>query len=420
MGTDGPGPVGATIRRLLVPVYLPWLAVGLGLGVLLPALPLYLRSESLSYTTVSVVLAAAGAGSALGSLPAGAIGQRIGDDGLMALAVATLAITTVLFGVATSVVVLVVLRVAYGAGQVALHQSRQTFITRTVPVVHRGRVMSWVGGTFRLALLVGPVLGGLVVDRAGFATAFVVAGGLTALGLLGVERGTLRSVRCDVAERSASVPLRAALRRHRRRLVTVGIGPALIMAARDGRHVVIPLIADSFDMSASAVGAVVAVGTGADLVLFPVAGLLMDRFGRLFAIVPSFSLMAVGLLLIGLADTTTGVVVGTIVTGVGNGMSAGTMLTYGSDLAPADDPGPFLAGLNVMTYTGRVVGPLLVGWFADAVGLGTSAVALSVVLAVGVAWIVVIVGETGGRAAEDDAGTAAPRPSPGPAGSSRG
>jgi MFS family permease len=146
----------------------------------------------------------------------------------------------------------------------------------------------------------------------------------------------------------------------------------------------------------------------------------MDRFGRLFAIVPSFSLMAVGLLLIGLADTTTGVVVGTIVTGVGNGMSAGTMLTYGSDLAPADDPGPFLAGLNVMTYTGRVVGPLLVGWFADAVGLGTSAVALSVVLAVGVAWIVVIVGETGGRAAEDDAGTAAPRPSPGPAGSSRG
>jgi MFS family permease len=191
--------------------------------------------------------------------------------------------------------------------------------------------------------------------------------------------------------------LLSGLRDHRRRLVVVGVGPALVMAARDGRHVVVPLIADSFELSPSAIGALVAVGTGADLLLFPVAGYVMDRFGRLHAMVPAFSLMSVGLLLLGLADTKTTVVLATVVVGMGNGMSAGTLLTYGSDLAPRDDPGPFLAGLNVMSNVGRVIGPLIVGWSADAIGLGASAVALAVVLAAAVVWLSLVVGETGDR-----------------------
>ncbi len=397
MDTPDNGSAAAAMRSLVLPVYLPWLASGLGAGVLLPALPLYLREEGLSFTAVSVVLAASGVGAALGSLPAGSAGQRIGEDRLLGVALAVMAITAAMLGVTTAVVALVAFRVLYGMGQVALGQSRQTFITRTVAVSLRGRVMSSVGGTFRLSLLIGPLVGGVVVDRFGFVAAFMLGGALTAAGLLAlVAHG--RSVAGDasggVVAATDRVDLRTGLREHRRRLLVVGVGPALVMAARDGRHVVVPLIADSFELSPSAVGALVAVGTGADLLLFPVAGYVMDRFGRLHAMVPAFSLMSVGLLLLGLADSATTVVLATVVVGMGNGMSAGTLLTYGSDLAPRDDPGPFLAGLNVMTNSGRVVGPLIVGWSADAIGLDASAVALAVVLAVAVAWLSLVVGET--------------------------
>lgn len=401
-----PDGAAAAMRSLVLPVYLPWLASGLGAGVLLPTLPLYLREEGLSFTRVSIVLAASGVGAALGSLPAGSAGQRLGEDRLLGIALTVMAVTAALLGSTTTVVALVAFRVLYGMGQVALGHSRQTFITRTVAVSLRGRVMSSVGGTFRLSLLIGPLLGGVVVDRYGFVAAFVLGGGLTAAGLLALiahGRSDAGDASGGVVAAADRVDLRTGLREHRRRLLVVGVGPALVMAARDGRHVVVPLIADSFDLSPSAVGALVAIGTGADLLLFPVAGYVMDRFGRLHAMVPAFSLMSLGLLLLGLADSATTVVLATVVVGMGNGMSAGTLLTYGSDLAPRDDPGPFLAGLNVMTNGGRVAGPLIVGWAADAIGLDASAVALAVVLALAVAWISLVVGETGGPEAEPTA-----------------
>jgi hypothetical protein len=47
-----------------------------------------------------------------------------------------------------------------------------------------------------------------------------------------------------------------------------------------------------------------------------------------------------------------------------------------------------------MQDTGKVVGPLIVGWFADAVGLGASALVLGVVMVIGIGWIVMVIGET--------------------------
>ena len=53
--------------------------------------------------------------------------------------------------------------------------------------------------------------------------------------------------------------------------------------------------------------------------------------------------------------------------GIGNGLGAGTMLTLGSDLAPADAAGPFLAGMALMQGGGRILGALLVGIVGDLV-----------------------------------------------------
>ena len=124
---------------------------------------------------------------------------------------------------------------------------------------------------------------------------------------------------------------------------------------------VIPLFGDRFELSASAIGALVAVGTAADFVLFPVAGFIMDRFGRLYSMVPAFGLMALGLLLLAVAGSTSEVVVAGIVIGVGNGLSSGSMLTMSTDLAPSDAYGPFIAGFSMAAGVGRLVGPTVVG-----------------------------------------------------------
>lgn len=409
--------LGATLRSLTLPIYLPWFTAVFGVGVLVPVLPLYLRDAGASFTLVSVVLAASGVGATLGALPSGAIAGRWGERALLLVSLVVLAASTAVLGATLAAVALVVLRLAQGAGSVGVTIAQQTRVTRHVPARRRGRSMSLAGGTFRLAMLVGPVVGGVVADRAGYTAAFVVAGAVTAAGavpvLLGAALPGERS-RSDAPAVEAPTGLLAALGRHHRLLVRVGVGPALVMAVRSGRLVVVPLVAAALDLGPAAVGAVVAAGTAADLLLFPLSGHLMDRRGRLWAMVPAFSLLALGLVLLAAATTPALVVVAGVVMGVGNGMGSGTMLTLGSDVAPADAPGPFLAALGAFHDLGRVGGPLVVGVLADAVGLRFSSLALAAVMVAGIAWIVVVIGETvdrGGAGGVD--ATVSPTPAAG-------
>ena len=285
------------------------------------------------------------------------------------------------------------MRIGYGVAYAGLSQSRQLVVARQVAVGLRGRVNSFVGGMHRLTYVVGPILGGRVYETWGADATFVLSGVLTGVGLLAL---VLPGGRDDhpVAAVGAQVRIASSLWRHRRRLVVASLGPLLVASAREGRHVVVPLIGDELELDAAAIGLLVAVGTAADFVLFPIAGWLMDRFGRLASMVPAFSLMAFGLALLGFADTVTQAVVAGVIMGFGNGLSAGTMLTLSTDLAPVDQPGPFIAGFHTLSGAGTFVGPFAVGWVADAHGLGTAALVLAVTLMAGVAWIALVIGET--------------------------
>lgn len=382
-------------RRLAVAVYVPFVLSSLGRGMLIPVLPLYLRDAGFSYTLVTVVVAAAGIGAVIGGLPAGAAAQRLGPEWLFAAATALTGVTAMLFGISTAAIALFVFHLAVGLGAVGTRVGVQMLVNAAVGVELRGRAMSLLGGGIRIAMFVGPIVGGVLVDLAGFTATFAVSGVVTLLGL--VPFVLARRV-ADDGRRFARPPVAAsgvvrALRAHTGLLLLAGVGTALVMTARAGRNVIVPLVGDELELSAAAVGFLVAIGTGADLLLFPVSGWLMDRFGRLAAIVPAFSLLGLGLLLLGLSPTVFGAIVSGVVMGVGNGMSAGTMLTLGGDLAPPD-AGPFLSALGMMQDLGVVLGPLLVGWLADAAGLGTSAVVLAVVMFVAIAWIVVVLGDT--------------------------
>ena len=170
-----------------------------------------------------------------------------------------------------------------------------------------------------------------------------------------------------------------------------------IQAGREGRYVIIPLVADRLGLSLAEIGALLAVGTVVDFVVFPLSGVIMDRFGRLYSIVPAFTVMAIGLVLLGLADDATDVAIASVLIGGGNGLTSGAVLTLGADLAPPGEQGPYLAGFNLVTNVGLFLGPLAVGAVADLAGLDASAFVLGAILMAGVAWIALVIGETSTR-----------------------
>ena len=373
---------------------MPTLLVSTGTGMLVPVLPVYLRELGLSYTVVTTVLAAIGVGSMVAQIPVGALVARVGERPVMLVALAVLAIAIALLGFAPVTIALVALRVVAGFGSTGWLLSRHSFMTSSIPVDVRGRASSLFGGMSRLGFLIGPLLGGFIAGRWGFEAAFIVTGVTTALGIVPLMVAPDDQGDRPNHEKSQPSSLLTVIREHKRSLVTAGVVQLGVIAVRSGRQAVLPFLGVAVGLDVSEVGLLIAIGVASELLLVPVAGLLMDRFGRLAAVVPSLSLFGVGLLLAAAASTATALIGAGVVMGLGNGLGAGTMLTIGSDLAPQRDPSRFLSVLGTTRDTGRVFGPLLVGWFADNLGLPTSAVVLAMVAFATAAFTAGVLGDT--------------------------
>lgn len=390
--------VGLAIRRLALPVYIPDFLVQVGAGMLLPVLPLALKAEGLSYLTITVVLAATGLGALLSQIPLGRLLAKRSELQLMIGSAIVLCAAVTLLGIAKTAVAFFILRLIAGIGSTGGILARQTYMTRTVQGEVRGRAMSLFGGLNRVAFLIGPLLGGFIADRRGFATAFAVAGFATITGIVPLVIESRRNPAPTTPPPSTSRDQRsrplAVFRVHGRTLASAGAAQTCIMGVRYGRFIILPLIGDSIGLGTADIGILLSIGSAADMALFPVSGFLMDRFGRLSAIVPSFSLLGIGLILLAFADSHLTIVLAATVIGVGNGLGAGTMLTISSDLAPQESPGEFLAALGTIREVGRILVPLGVGLLADNTGLGSAAVGLSAVAFTGVTIMVLAVGET--------------------------
>jgi MFS family permease len=380
--------------RLILPLYLPAFLISIGVGMLIPVLPLYLRDIGLSYTLVTTVISGFAAGALVAQIPFGRAIARWRDRTVMLVSLLLLGISTWLLGVVAVTVWLIALRFAAGVGSTGWFLSRHAFMTTDIPVDVRGRVTSTFGGTNRAAVLVGPVIGGFAAEHWGYAAAFALAGVLSAVGLIPLLALQGKFAVSPPRTAAAAGSFRSMLRTKRAHLVSAGTVQLGVLAAREGRHAVIPLLGAAIGLDIAEVGILVAVSSAADLALFPVSGFLMDRYGRAAALVPSLSMLGIGLFLAGAARGPVTLGAAVVVVGIGNGMGAGTMLAIGSDLAPPADPSPFLSVLATIRDIGRVGGPLLVGAMADSVGLSWSAVALGCIAIATAVFMATVLGDT--------------------------
>ena len=156
----------------------------------------------------------------------------------------------------------------------------------------------------------------------------------------------------------------------RRVLFTAGTGHIFAQAIRSGRPVVLPLYgAFALGLNEQEIGLAVSASAAVDMTLFPLAGYLMDHFGRKFAIVPSFALFSASMALLSQARDFTGLILIGLLIGFSNGIGSGSMLTLGTDLTPSERPGEFLAVWRLVGGIGDMGGPVVVGGVADVFGL---------------------------------------------------
>jgi len=370
---------GASARRdmrseLILTVYVPAMLLAFGQGILITTLPLYAADFTDSYSLISFAVSAAALGTLIMDVPAGAVLGRLGLRPTMIGGTALVLLGTLPLAFIHSFELVLALRVLSGVGTAFWGLSRHALIASATPPDQRGRVLSTFGGINRLGVLLGPAAGGVIATVAGLRVSFLAAGLMAGLALLLAVRYVH-----DVAAMPKRRPgrwgiVRKTLRLYARDLSAAGAAQTFAQMIRSGRQLIIPLYAASeLGLDAAAIGFIMSASSIIDVVMFFPAGLLMDRFGRKTAAVPSFAIMALGVALIPLAHSFTTLLLVSLIIGGGNGIGSGTMMTLGADLAPPEATGEFLGIWRLIGDSGAFLGPTVVGIIAGLLSLQGSA-----------------------------------------------
>ena len=375
---------------MILPIYIPAFLLATGGGIVSPTLSIYVKSFELSYTLTTVVLAVG----VLGNIPAGILVERLGRKPSMLFGLVMIGLSTIGMGVARNFIQLIGAQLIGGIGNALWMLARHAYMTDVIPMANRGRAIALFGGVNRMGTFAGQFCS--IFLGVNLRLPFFIYAGIVLLNLFlcfffipETRRGTSRTT-------DKKVPylkhLLQVSRQHARLLATAGVGQVCVQTLRRGCHIIIPLYADEIvGLSTQQVRSVVMISSAVDMSMFPVAGFMMDRFGRRYATVPGICIFATGMVLMPFTGSFTWLLLAAILMRLGNGIASGTMMTLGADLAPRDGTGEFLGLWRLTGDFGGSAGPVVVGNLADLFGLSYSGFALGGIgyLAVGIfLWLV--------------------------------
>lgn len=104
----------------------------------------------------------------------GRLGDRFGPKRIYLIGLALFTLASLACGLSSSLVALVVWRAVQGLGAALVTPQTMAVITRTFPAERRGAAMGLWGATAGVAMLVGPLAGGLLVDSLGWEWIFFI------------------------------------------------------------------------------------------------------------------------------------------------------------------------------------------------------------------------------------------------------
>ncbi|MET1034504.1 MAG: MFS transporter [Arthrobacter sp.] len=352
------------LRDLGFRVYGPSLLYAVGLGSVMPVIALSARELGASIAVAALVITLVGVGSLLTNVPASLLTSRFGERRAMIGAAAWATCGMALALAATHLV-------AYGAGILMIgmagsvfNLARQSYLTEAVPMSHRARAMSMLGGTMRIGVFIGPFAAAGAMVWLGLSGAYWV-------GLAAFIAATLVSVRIpELASRrvaggrlggdddvAAQPTIRAIATAHARTFLTLGIGVLLISAVRSTRQAVIPLWSEQLGLDPATASLIYGMSGAIDMLVFYPAGKVMDRKGRAWVAVPCLVIMGVALVLLPFTDQAWTLLLVAMLLGFGNGIGSGIVMTLGADHSPRRGRPQFLGFWRLLSDTGVMAGP---------------------------------------------------------------
>ena len=350
-------------RLLTKPFVLTMLAefaLCMSIGMLLAVVPVYAHDDlGVGSFGVAVAVAAVSPMVLVCQPLAGRFGDRRGRKFLIVAGGAIAALAVAGYVVADSLPLLVALRLLTGAGEALLLVGAATMITDLAPAHRRGEALSLFSLGLWGGLALGPILGELVLgdDRFDsvwlFAAACCLASALVGLTL------------------PETAPSREPDHRTTARLVhPAAIGPGVVLAFTVLGFAGIGTFGALYarELGLDGAGSVFLTFSAVVVATRVLARRVPDRLGPKRTARVALSLIAAGLLTIGLWNVPAGLFAGTVVVAFGHALAFPSLMTLAVNAAPASERSSVVGTFSAFTELGFLVGALSLGAIASTAG----------------------------------------------------
>lgn len=388
-------PLPREIKVLVIAAFL----IAVGFGIVAPVLPQFAQSFNVSVTAAAIVVSAFAFTRLLFAPMSGTLVERMGERRTYIWGILIVAASSAACAFAQDYWQLLFFRAFGGIGSTMFTVAAMGLLVRVAPPEARGRISSLYAGSFLLGNIAGPAVGGLL---AGFglqlpflvyAAALVIVAVLVAAFLPGGRSATGKSPATVLAETAESPEV--AVQEKAFTAAEAPTGKQQVLSVREafGIPAYRAVLASSFANGWSAFGlrmalvplfaaaalnagpevagislAVFAVGTGVALTF---SGRLADTWGRKPMILAGLAVNGLAMGALGFTGSEFWFFLVSAIAGLGSGLMGPAQQAAVADVIGNDrSGGKVLAGFQMSSDLGAIIGPVAAGVLVDAFSYG--------------------------------------------------
>jgi MFS family permease len=353
-----------------------------------PFIPLYLTSQGATPTMVGVVVSLSGLLPLLFAVHVGALVDAHGAAPVGRWGVVVEAIACAILVAVPSIPGVAVAYALLGLGNLALTVATQIVVAESSPPAERARQYGYYTSWVSAGMVLGPIVGGLLVDLWGYRAVFISVLALTGPSFLLAGR---------VKPRARSIPRAATVwsaHKSARTLLTLpGVGlilfiSGMVISGQTLRQSFYPLYLRDVGLSSTLIGLIIGAGSLTSMLVRPFIGRWVSQFGYAPLLAGATGLATLSIGVTPLVSSFTPLVVASAALGASIGVTQPLTMSLMADAVTADLWGLAMGVRQTVQRLATVAGPLAFGVLVTAFGIGSSFVLGA--LSMGVAMLVIL------------------------------
>ena len=349
--------------------------MGLGQGIVIPALPLIGEKYGVPGALAVQVLTIQLLGRMLTLIPAGALIDRFGVKLPMVGGALMAAVSSLVAAFAPTFAVIAAAQLTLGMGKSIWMFGRELSAVDMVRREQRGRQMSALMGIGSTGMAFGPALGGILTDAVGVRGLFLTLSALCTVVFF-ISLAQRGSPRPTTAERSPFFNFKAVNQIHPFYRVTFLIlffATFAQMLRSQVTNSMLPLYSQGeLGYSATFTGVLFTLMGLATFAMIVPTGFISDKLGRKWAAAPAAVLTTAGFILFPISGSVWALVTSAMLLGLANGLAMGAMTIYTYDFVPRHVRAQLQAMRRTAGELGAVMSPPIAGVVATMFSAGAS------------------------------------------------